>query len=102
VLVKGLSTAESWAAQGIGRSRAGLTSKLHLLAEGHNRSLVTRITAGQAADAKELVALVDAVSVGRPAGRDRPRNRLTVHFLFKRRASISMSGASKSNNHRQS
>jgi len=46
------------------------------LAEGRGRSLVTRITAGQASDTKELVALIDAVGVDRPGRRGRPRKRL--------------------------
>jgi transposase len=60
----------------MGRSRGGLTTKLHLLAEGRGRSLVTRITPGQAADTKELVPLVDAVAVPRPGGHGRHRKRL--------------------------
>lgn len=60
----------------MGRSRGGLTTKLHLLADGRGRSLVKRITPGQAADTKELVALVDAVAVPRPNGRGRHRKRL--------------------------
>jgi hypothetical protein len=53
-----------------------LTTKVHLLAEGRGRSLVKRLTAGQAADTKELVALLDAVSVPRPDGVGRHRKRL--------------------------
>jgi hypothetical protein len=49
---KGLTATESRTAQGIGCSRGGLTSKLHLLAEGRGRSLVTRIVAGQASDTR--------------------------------------------------
>jgi hypothetical protein len=62
-------------AQAIGRSRGGLTTKVHLLAEGRGRSLVKRLTAGQAADTKELVALLDAVAVPRPGGVGRHRRR---------------------------
>lgn len=47
-----------------------------MLADGHGRALVTRITPGQAADTKELVALLDAVAVPRPGGRGRHRKRL--------------------------
>ncbi|BFU45665.1 hypothetical protein [Krasilnikovia sp. MM14-A1004] len=39
-------------------------------------ALVKRITPGQAADTKELVALLDAVAVPRPGGRGRHRKRL--------------------------
>jgi transposase len=46
------------------------------LAEGRGRVLVIRITPGQAADTKELVALIDAVAVPRPGGRGRHRKRL--------------------------
>src|SRR3982751_5968237 len=60
----------------MGRSRGGLTTKLHLLAEGRGRSLVIRLTPGQAADTKELVPLLDAVAVPRPGGRGRHRKRL--------------------------
>ena len=60
----------------MGRSRGGLTTKLHLLGEGRGRSLVIRLTPGQAADTKELVPLLDNVAVGRPDGRGRPRKRL--------------------------
>src|SRR4051812_50035216 len=60
----------------MGRSRGGLTTKLHLLAEGRGRSLVKRLTPGQASDTKELVPLLDNVAVPRPGGRGRPRKRL--------------------------
>jgi transposase len=60
----------------LGRSRGGLTTKLHLLADGNGRELAKRITPGQAADTKELVALVDAVAVPRPDGAGRHRKRL--------------------------
>ncbi len=43
----------------MGRSRGGLTTKLHLLAEGRGRSLVRRLTPGQSSDTKELVPLLD-------------------------------------------
>ena len=56
----------------MGRSRGGLTTKLHLLGEGRGRSLVIRLTPGQASDTKELVPLLDGVAVGRPDGRGRP------------------------------
>jgi hypothetical protein len=40
---------QSQAAQGLGRSRGGLTTKLHLLAEGHGRPMAKQVTPGQAA-----------------------------------------------------
>ncbi|MFD0575162.1 transposase [Dactylosporangium darangshiense] len=60
----------------MGLSRGGLTTKVHLLGEGRGRSLVRRVTPGQSADTKELVALLDAVKVPRPGGKGRHRKRL--------------------------
>jgi transposase len=64
------------AGQGMGRSRGGMTTKPHLLAEGRGRSLVKRLTPGQASDTKELVPLLDNVAVTRPGGHVRPRKQL--------------------------
>ncbi len=83
---RGLSAAESQAAQGLGRSRGGLTTKLHLLAEGHGRPLARTVTPGQAADYKQVVPLMDKVSVSRP-GRGRPRKRL-AHLLADKAYSV--------------
>jgi transposase len=62
--------------QALGRSRGGLTTKLHTLCDGRGRNLATRLTPGQDADTSELVGLVDAVRVARPGGRGRPRTRV--------------------------
>ena len=45
------------------------------MADGRGRSLATRITPGQAADTKQLVALLDQIAVARPGGVGRPRKR---------------------------
>jgi transposase len=45
------------------------------MADGRGRSLATRITPGQAADTKQLVALLDQIAVTRPGGVGRPRKR---------------------------
>lgn len=66
---------ESRAAQGLGRSRGGLTSKIHTIVEGRGRSLATRVTPGQAADTKQLEALLEDIAVPRPGGVGRPRKR---------------------------
>jgi hypothetical protein len=66
--------------QALGRSRGGLTTKLHLRVEGGGRPLVVLATAGQRHEAPLLPALLDAGVVkrsgpdGRP-GRGRPRER---------------------------
>jgi len=48
---------------------------MHTMADGRGRSLATRITPGQAADTKQLVALLDQIAVTRPGGIGRPRKR---------------------------
>jgi transposase len=53
-----------------------LTTKLHTIGDGRGRNLATRLTPGQAADTRQLVALVEQVRVARPGGRGRPRKRL--------------------------
>jgi transposase len=45
------------------------------MADGRGRALATRITPGQAADTKQLVALLDQIAVARPGGVGRPRKR---------------------------
>jgi transposase len=48
---------------------------VHTMADGRGRSLATRITPGQAADTKQLVALLEQICVARPGGVGRPRKR---------------------------
>jgi transposase len=62
--------------QALGRSRGGLTTKLHTICNGRGRNLATRLTPGQDADACQLVRPVDQVRVPRPGGRGRPRTRV--------------------------
>ncbi|WP_373313550.1 IS5 family transposase [Catellatospora citrea] len=72
---RGSTVTNPRARQGIGRSRGGLTTKVHTLSDGRGRSLATRITPGQAADTRQLAALLDQVAVPRPGGIGRPRKR---------------------------
>ena len=72
---KGLPSIQASRQQALGRSRGGLTTKLHTLCDGWGRNLATRLTPGQDADTSQLVRLVDAVRVARPGGRGRPRQR---------------------------
>lgn len=60
--------------EGLGRSRGGLTSKIHLAVDGRGRPMSILVTPGQAGDNPELLPLLDQVSV-RPVGSGRPRNR---------------------------
>ena len=59
----------------LGRSRGGLSSKVHLCCDGRGLPLSFTVTAGQAGDNPQLLAVLDAISV--PTGRPgRPRRRL--------------------------
>ena len=73
---------------GIGRSRGGLTSKIHHLVDGSGRPLVVLVSAGQSHDAPILEHLlshlsVQSGSVGRP--RTRP-DRLRADKAYSNRA----------------
>lgn len=58
----------------IGRSRGGLTSKVHALVDGQGRPLVLLVSAGNVNDSPVLPALLDQLSVPR-VGPGRPRTR---------------------------
>jgi transposase len=74
----GCSTAwvEALAIEGeaLGRSRGGLTSKIHLAVDGRGLPMSILLTPGQAGDNPELLPLLDQVSVPSPWG-GRPRKR---------------------------
>ena len=72
---RGISSIQASRQQALGRSRGGLTTKLHTICDGRGRNLATRLTPGQDADTCQLVGLVDQVRVVRPGGRGRPRMR---------------------------
>lgn len=58
----------------IGRSRGGLSTKVHQLVDGRGRPLVIALTPGQAGDSTMLEPLLAQLAVSRP-GRGRPRTR---------------------------
>lgn len=58
----------------IGRSRGGLSSKIHLAVDGRGLPISVLLTAGQAGDNPQLVPLLDQISVRRD-GPGRPRTR---------------------------
>jgi len=60
----------------LGRSRGGLTTKIHTISEGRGRNLASRITPGQAGDSPQLIPLLDAVNVPRLEPSVRGRKRL--------------------------
>jgi len=57
----------------IGRSRGGLTTKLHMLTDGRGRALVLHLTAGNVNDCPTFPQLMDGLRVARPGpARDAP------------------------------
>lgn len=62
------------AGHGIGRSRGGLSSKIHVVVDGHGRPLAVVVTGGQRNDGAVLEALLDEIHVPR-VGRGRARTR---------------------------
>lgn len=60
--------------EGIGRSRGGASSKLHLVVDQRGRPLAVLLTAGHASDAAHLRPALDRVRVNAP-GPGRPRQR---------------------------
>ncbi|WP_420708922.1 IS5 family transposase [Streptomyces sp. NRRL S-378] len=57
----------------LGRSRGGLTTKIHLAADGNCRPLAFVVTPGQAGDAPAFTQVMAAIRVARPKGRARTR-----------------------------
>ncbi|MFF2728787.1 IS5 family transposase [Streptomyces sp. NPDC058008] len=66
--------AEHRSDEAVGRSRGGLTTKIHLASDGSQRPLSVLITPGQWGDAPQLITVLDRIRVPRPAG-GRPRTR---------------------------
>ncbi|MCX4426067.1 IS5 family transposase [Streptomyces mirabilis] len=60
--------------EGLGRSRGGLTCKIHLAGEGRRRPLAFLITPGQWGDAPQLIPIMERVRVARLGG-GHPRTR---------------------------
>ncbi|MEU6687260.1 IS5 family transposase [Streptomyces sp. NPDC046832] len=60
--------------EALGRSRGGLTCKIHLAGEGGCRPLALVITPGQWGDAPQLIPVLERIRVPRPAG-GHPRTR---------------------------
>jgi transposase len=58
----------------IGRSRGGLTTKIHMISDGRGRPLVLGLTGGNINDTLMFAQLMDALSVAR-VGPGRPRSR---------------------------
>ncbi len=61
--------------EALGRSRGGLTTKIHPAVDGRGRPLAVLLTAGPAGDNPQLFALLDAIRV-HDGGPGRPRKKL--------------------------
>jgi transposase len=59
--------------EALGRSRGGLTTKLHLAADGRGRPLALHVTEGQRHDSTQLETVLQLIRVPRPCGRPRQR-----------------------------
>lgn len=57
----------------LGRSRGGLTSKIHLASDRRCRPLSFVLTPGQAADSPQFVAVLKKIKIRGPVGRARTR-----------------------------
>ncbi|MFD6781532.1 IS5 family transposase [Streptomyces diastaticus] len=60
--------------EGLGRSRGGFTSKIHLSADGRCRPLSLLVTAGQRGDSPQFKPVLEKIRVSRP-GPGRPRTK---------------------------
>ncbi|MFG3260452.1 IS5 family transposase [Streptomyces sp. NPDC048172] len=65
------------ATEAIGRSRGGLTTKIHLAVDRRGRPLSILLTPGQAGDNPQLLPVLDAIRIPTP-GPGRPRKRPDV------------------------
>jgi transposase len=63
---------------GLGRSRGGLTTKLHLAVEQRQKPMSLVITPGQWGDSPQFQTVLQRIRVPRPSGRGRPRTRPEV------------------------
>jgi transposase len=61
------------AGESLGRSRGGLTSKLHIAFEGKGRPVAIHLTGGERHDCTQLEPLLDGIRVPRRRGRPRKR-----------------------------
>jgi transposase len=59
----------------LGRSRGGLSTKVHLAVEAGRKTLATVLTPGQAADSPQFTTVLGRIRVPRRSGPGRPRTR---------------------------
>lgn len=71
---KGISAQENAAAEALGRSQGGFSTKIHLRAEGNGRPIAITLTGGERHEQTALVEILEAGAVRR-TGPGRPRLR---------------------------
>jgi transposase len=59
----------------LGRSRGGLSTKVHLAVEQRRKTLAVQLTPGQAADSPQFTTVLSRIRVPRRSGPGRPRTR---------------------------
>jgi transposase len=69
-----IQAAQHRADEALGRSRGGLSTKIHLVGEGGLRPLAVLVTPGQWGDAPQLIPVLERIRVARVGG-GRPRTR---------------------------
>ncbi len=71
----------------LGRSRGGLSTKVHQLVDGNGLPLVVLLTAGQAGVSPTFLPLMGHLRVARPIGRPRTRpDAVRAHKAYSSRA----------------
>ncbi|XED75926.1 IS5 family transposase [Streptomyces sp. QH1-20] len=63
-----------WAGEALGRSRGGLSTKIHLACDGHGRPLAFTVTGGNVNDCTQFEPAMARISIPR-CGAGRPRTR---------------------------
>ncbi|SCG00088.1 Transposase DDE domain-containing protein, partial [Streptomyces sp. DconLS] len=71
---RGPKKGQDWPGEAIGRSRGGLTTKIHLACDGQGRPLAFTITAGNVNDCTQFEQVMARIRIGR-RGPGRPRTR---------------------------
>lgn len=82
-------------AAALGRSRGGLTSKIHLPADRRRRPLSLVLTPGQAADSPRFIRVMDKIKVRGPVGRPRTARRPLLSSARSRVSSSEVEGVAQ-------
>ena len=68
-----ISSEESLQIQGLGQSRGGFSTKIHILCEGAGKPITVTVTPGQQHESTQVGSLLDAVAIGGKPGPKRTR-----------------------------